>query len=79
MKNYGNIATPLTSLLKNNDFIWRKVARQTFTALKDSMCTTLVLIVPNFSKNFFLECDASCKGLKVVLMQQGCPLAFTNK
>ena len=43
------------------------------------MCNTLVLVVPNFSKTFVLECDASRKGLGVILMQEGHPLEFTNK
>ena len=42
------------------------------------MCNTPILEVPNFSKTFVLECDASRKGLGVILMQEGCPLAFTS-
>jgi hypothetical protein len=35
--------------------------------------------MPNFTNTLFLECDASGKGIRVVLMQEGRPLAFTNK
>lgn len=43
------------------------------------MCTILVLVVPDFTKTFVLECDVLGKGLVVVLMQYRWPLAFTNK
>jgi hypothetical protein len=70
---------PLTTLLKNNAFSWTLVVEQSFKSLKEDMCTTRVLSIPDFTKTFVLECDASKRGIRVVLMQYGRPLAFTSK
>jgi hypothetical protein len=77
--NYGKIEAPLTTFLKNNSFTWTLIVAEAFQTLKMAMCTTLVLDLPDFTKTFVLECDASEKGIGVVLMQEGRPLAFTNK
>jgi hypothetical protein len=77
--NYGKIATPLTSLLKKNAFTSTSVADHAFQALKYVVYSTSVLALPDFTKSFLLECDASGKGIGVILMQYGRPLAFTCK
>jgi hypothetical protein len=79
VENYGNIATSLTAPLKNNYFTWTPVASQYFQTLKMAMCTTPFLTLPDFTKTFVLECDDLGKGIGVVLMQDGWPLAFINK
>jgi hypothetical protein len=79
VKNYGKIATPLTALLKKNSFTWTPTVAQDFQTLKTTMCTTQVLALPDFTKTFVLEYDTSGKGIGVVLMQEGQPLAFTSK
>jgi hypothetical protein len=71
VKNYGKISTPLTTLLKKNSFTWTPAASQDFQTLKMTMCTTLVLALPDFTKTFVLECDALEKEIDIVLMQEG--------
>jgi hypothetical protein len=71
--------TPLTALLKNNYFTWTPATAQAFQTLKMEICTTRILDLPDFTKTFVLECDASGKGIGVVLMQEGWPFPFTNK
>jgi hypothetical protein len=74
VRNYGRIATPLTTLTKNDAFSWTPEATQAFEQLKEAMCKALVLTTPNFKKTFIVECDASRNGIGVVLMQEGRPL-----
>jgi hypothetical protein len=79
VKNYGNIAAPLMTLLKNNYFSWTPVVAQDFQTLNMAMCTTPVLALPDFTKTFVLECGAYGKGIGTILMKEGRPLAFTSK
>jgi hypothetical protein len=79
VNNYGNIATPLMALLKNNSFSWTLAIAQDFQTFKMAMCTTPILALRDFTKTFVLECDASGKGISAFLMQEGRPLAFTSR
>jgi hypothetical protein len=79
VKNYGKIVTPLTALLKKYPLTWTPTTNPAFQTLKEAMCTTPGLTLPDFTKTFILECDAYERGIGAVLMQYGRPLAFTNK
>jgi hypothetical protein len=79
IRNYGNLATPLTTLLKKNDFHWSLSATTTFNSLKHAMLHPPVLHLPNFNLTFVIECDASGTGLGAVLMQTKQPIAFLRK
>jgi hypothetical protein len=68
VKNYGQIETPLTTLLNKEAFSWIEEATKDFEKLKEAMCTNPILTTPNFTKTFIVECDASGHGISVVLM-----------
>lgn len=80
VRNFGIISKPLTNLLRKNvPYVWTSVHDQAFETLKTSLTTAPVLALPDFSKQFVIETDASDKGVGAVLQQDGHPLAFVSK
>jgi len=79
IKGYSSIAAPLTSLLRKNSFEWTPTAKEAFTALKNAVTNPPVLILPDFTKPFIIQCDASGCGVGAVLMQQERPIAFMSQ
>lgn len=60
VRNFGVIAKPLSDLLKRNvPFHWTQLQQNSFEALKAALTTAPVLALPDFSKPFCLETDAS--------------------
>lgn len=68
--NYSDLAAPITDCLKKHKtFTWTPEAQQSFEKLKSALTSAPFLITPDFSKHFYLQCDASKAGVGSVLFQ----------
>jgi hypothetical protein len=80
VRHFGAIAKPLTELLKKGQiFQWTSVHQEAFELLKQALITAPVLQLPDFSKQFTIETDASAKGIGAVSQQEGHPIAYISK
>ncbi|KAK1661786.1 hypothetical protein QYE76_049945 [Lolium multiflorum] len=79
IRDYGLIAAPLTRLLRRDGFAWDDEATAAFEALKGALTTGPVLQMPDFTRPFILDCDASGVGFGAVLHQGDGPLAYFSR
>lgn len=79
VKDYGNIAKPLTELLKKRGFFWNEKAEEAWQALRKAITSAPMISLPDFQQPFHIACDASGLGVGAVLMQGKRPIAFFSK
>lgn len=72
IKDYSTIALPLIDLTrksKSNALQWTVDCEHAFDQLKYHLCSSPVLMSPDFSRDFVLQTDASDRGVGAVLSQ----------
>ena len=84
--NFAAIAVPLTDLTKKGTpekLIWTEAQEQAFQILKSYVCVQPVLRLPDISKPFIIQTDASADGIGAILLQEDDqtkhPVAFASK
>ncbi|XP_053381689.1 uncharacterized protein LOC128549191 [Mercenaria mercenaria] len=85
-KFIGSFAAPLTDLMKKgqpNKIVWRPDHETAFRTLKQLLTRAPILRLPDFSKPFVLQCDASDTGVGAALPQRFddglFPIAYASK
>jgi hypothetical protein len=67
VKGYGDIAAPLTRLLRKEGFRWSTESEAAFHELQRALTLEPVLHLPDFAKYFVVECDAFDTGVSGVV------------
>lgn len=80
VQNFAVLAHPLTDLLKKGSlFVWTAAHSVAFSTLQTALASAPVLTLPDFSKPFQLQTDASDLGVGAVLLQDGHPITFVSR
>jgi len=81
IKNFAQIAAPLTILLKKSTVTYESegACNEAFETLKGILVKKPVLKLLDFDKDFEIHFDASDFAIGGILVQEGRPVAFENK
>ncbi|GJZ66794.1 putative reverse transcriptase domain-containing protein [Tanacetum coccineum] len=80
IEGFSKIAKPMTKLTqKGIKFDWGEKEENAFQLIKQKLCSAPILALPEGSEDFVVYCDASHKGLGVVLMQREKVIAYASR
>ena len=71
--------SPITDCMKQGEFVWTKATAKAFNEINQKMIEAPVMRLPDFTKLFEMECDASSIGIGGVLSQERHPIAYFNE
>ncbi|GJU11545.1 reverse transcriptase domain-containing protein [Tanacetum coccineum] len=64
---------------KKVKFVWGDKQEAAFQLMKQKLCSAPILALPEGSEDFIAYCDASIKGLGIVLMQREKVIAYASR
>lgn len=79
IKDFSTVAASISNCLKKGAFQWIAEAAYAFNILKRRIQQGPVLNLPNFSKVFEIECDASIMAVGAALTQEGHQVDFHSE
>jgi hypothetical protein len=80
IKDFSKIAKPMMKLLeKNKAFEWTTECQASFEELRKHLTSARVLVLPDLTTKFDIYCDASHRGLRCVLMQEGQVVCYASR
>ncbi|GJV48918.1 putative reverse transcriptase domain-containing protein [Tanacetum coccineum] len=80
IEGFSKIAKPMTKLTqKKVKFEWGDKQEAAFQLLKQKLCSTPILALPEGSEDFIAYCVASKKGLGAVLMQREKVISYASR
>ncbi|GJU22991.1 putative reverse transcriptase domain-containing protein [Tanacetum coccineum] len=80
IEGFSKIAKSMTKLTqKGVKFDWGEKEENAFQLIKQKLCSAPILALPEGSEDFVVYCDASHKGLGVVLMQREKVIAYASR
>nr|GEW61791.1 putative reverse transcriptase domain-containing protein [Tanacetum cinerariifolium] len=80
IEGFSKIAKSMTKLTqKKVKFDWGEKQEAAFQIIKQKLCSASILALPKGSEDFVVYCDASIKGLGMVLMQRENVIAYGSR
>ena len=80
VQGYSQLSAPLTDLTRKGHFFqWSQEHKDAFDGIKYALTHAPCLALPDFTKKFQIESDASGFGIGAVLMQERRPVAYFSR